>query len=58
MTIHSSILAWEFPWTEEPGRVESIGRKESDTVYRLNNHKAETINIVDYFLQDCLRKNV
>ena len=20
MTIHSSILAWEIPWTEEPGR--------------------------------------
>ena len=38
--------------------VESIGRKESDTAYRLNNNKAETINIVAYFLQDCLRKNV
>ena len=21
MTTHSSILAWEFPWTEEPGRL-------------------------------------
>ena len=25
MTIHSSILAWEIPWTEEPGRLYSMG---------------------------------
>ena len=24
---HSSILAWRIPWTEEPGRLESIGSK-------------------------------
>ena len=29
MAAHSSILAWEIPWTEEPGR--SRGHKESDT---------------------------
>ena len=28
---HSSILAWETPWTEEPGRYNPKGRKESDT---------------------------
>ena len=22
---HSSILAWEIPWTEKPGRVQSVG---------------------------------
>ena len=22
---HSSILAWEIPWTEEPGELQSIG---------------------------------
>ena len=22
---HSSILAWQIPWPEEPGRLESIG---------------------------------
>ena len=22
---HSSILAWEIPWTEEPGRLRSMG---------------------------------
>ena len=25
MAIHSSILAWEIPWTEEPGRLWSVG---------------------------------
>ena len=25
MTTHASILAWETPWTEKPGRVQSIG---------------------------------
>ena len=25
MTTHSSILAWEVPWTEEPGRLQSMG---------------------------------
>ena len=25
MTTHSSILAWEIPWTEEPGKLQFIG---------------------------------
>ena len=25
MATHSSILAWRIPWTEEPGRPQSIG---------------------------------
>ena len=24
MITHSSILAWRFPWTEEPGRLQSM----------------------------------
>ena len=31
MATHSSILAWRIPWTEEPGRLQSMGRKKSDT---------------------------
>jgi len=31
MATHSSILAWRIPWTEEPGRLQSMGHKESDT---------------------------
>ena len=25
MATHSSTLAWKIPWTEEPGRLQSIG---------------------------------
>ena len=25
MATHSSPLAWEIPWTEEPGRLQSMG---------------------------------
>jgi len=25
MTIHSGILAWRIPWTEEPGELQSMG---------------------------------
>ena len=25
METHSSILAWRIPWTEEPGRLQSVG---------------------------------
>ena len=25
MATHSSILAWKIPWTEEPGRLQSLG---------------------------------
>jgi len=27
MATHTSILAWEIPWTEEPGGLESMGSK-------------------------------
>ena len=30
MATHSSILAWRIPWTEKPGRLQSMGRKELD----------------------------
>ena len=29
MAIHSSILAWEIPWTEEPGRLPSMGSQRT-----------------------------
>ena len=27
MPTHSSVLAWKIPWTEEPGRLQSMGLK-------------------------------
>ena len=31
-------LAWKIPWTEEPGRLQSMGSLESDTTERLHFH--------------------
>ena len=31
MAIHSNILAWEIPWTEEPGGLQSLGSQKSQT---------------------------
>ena len=33
---HSSTLAWKIPWTEEPGKLQSMGLQESDTTERLH----------------------
>ena len=30
MATHSSILAWEIQWTEEPGGLQSMGLQKSD----------------------------
>ena len=32
MATHSSILAWEIPWTKEPGGLRPWGCKDSDMV--------------------------
>ena len=34
---NSSIFAWRIPWTEEPGRLSSMGRKESDMTEQLTH---------------------
>ena len=36
ITTHSSILALRIPWTEEPGGLQSMGDKESDTTEQLS----------------------
>ena len=38
MAPHSSTFAWKMPWMEEPGRLQSMGREESDTTERLHFH--------------------
>ena len=32
MATHSSILAWEIAWTEEPGGLVTMGSQESDVM--------------------------
>ena len=36
MATHSGILDWKIPWTEEPGRLQSMGHKELDTTESLS----------------------
>ena len=38
MAPHSSTLAWKIPWTEKPGRLQSVGLLESDMTERLHFH--------------------
>ena len=38
MATHSSIFAWEVPWTEEPGGLQSMGSQEMDRTEQLNNN--------------------
>ena len=38
MATHSSILAWEIPWTEESDRLQSMGCKGSDTTEYTHTH--------------------
>ena len=38
MGSHSSTLAWKIPWTEEPGRLQSMGSGKSDTTERRHFH--------------------
>ena len=42
MATHSSILAWEIPWTEEPGGLQSMGLQELDMTKRLNHTSSDT----------------
>ena len=38
MATHSSILAWKIPWTEEPGRLQSMGTWLSDFTFTFTFH--------------------
>ena len=49
MAIHSSVLAWEIPWTEEPSGLQSMGL-ESDMTKQLNNNsKVNTLHIINLY---------
>ena len=36
MAPYSSALAWKIPWIEEPGRLQSMGRKQSDVTEHMH----------------------
>ena len=55
MATHSSVLAWEIPWTEEPDGLQSMGSQKSRTrlnsehfknKYSLWNHAQEFPNFI------------
>ena len=50
MATPSSILAWEIPWTEEPGGLWSLITQESDTAEHTHIHTqlAQAIQIFSY----------
>ena len=49
MATHCSSLAWEIPWTEESGGLQSMRLQESDTALQLNNsNNKETSSLVSF----------
>ena len=45
MAPHSSTLAWEIPWTEEPGRLQSMGSRRlgHDFTFPFHFHVLEEV---------------
>ena len=58
MATHSSILAWEIPWTEEPGRLQPMGAERvrhdwthtQHTEEQLYTNKWDNLEEMDKFL--------
>ena len=43
MATHSSLLAWEIPWTEEPGELLSTGTQSQTRLKRLSSSSGSSI---------------
>ena len=55
MATHSSILAWRIPWTEEPGRLQSIGSPpQSDTTEVTHTHTHTCTHARTHFMKGYL----
>ena len=46
MATHSSILAWEIPGTEEPGRLQSMGSQRVPTRHTLEKEMAAPSSVL------------
>ena len=58
MATHSSILAWEIPWTEEPGgaRVHGIAKswtRLSNFTFTLNNRNSQFLTVLEAISSKC-----
>ena len=58
MATHSSILAWEIPWTEKAGRLQSMGSQELDmtqeATVRTGHGTTDWFQIGKGVLQGCI----
>ena len=54
MATHSSILAWRIPWTEKPGRPQSMRSQELNMAYRLNHYHQSKITDTNKHWQRCV----
>ena len=50
MTTHSSILAWEILWTEEPGRLQSMGSQRIRHDLATKQQQLETDDFTSFVL--------
>ena len=44
MATHSRILAWKIPWTEEPGRLQSMGLQSRTQLKQLSSSSSTNIS--------------
>ena len=51
MAIHSSTLAWKIPWTEEPGRLQSMGSQ------RVGHNWATSLSLSLNFLDSFVKRS-
>ena len=51
MATHSSILAWEIPRTEEPGRLWSMGSQKSETGLSNSNNNSKQWQLQCYTIE-------
>ena len=57
MVTHSNILAWEIPWTEEPGGLESMGSHRDRTQLNNQAHKGQRRQPAEDLFQNPSRYN-
>ena len=57
MKTHSSILAWEIPWTEEPGGLQSMGSQRVGHNYNYSHKLGEEFMNPKQNIFLCIHKN-
>ena len=51
MATHSSILAWKIPWTEEPGRLQSMGLQSRTRLSDFTHSQCSVLCAVALYLR-------